>query len=278
MVFGDPLIPVAVTVTVAVRPAPVAFAVAVIVKLPGVFPLAGATDSQSTLSLTVQPNDVLLPQFVTATDGLVPPDSGAAQALDDTHNAAGFNAWVTAIFFGDPLIPVAVTVTVAVRPAPVVFAVAVIVKLPGVFPLAGATVNQSTLSLTVQLNDASFPQFVTVTDGLVPPVSGAAQALSDTQSADPVESCRTTTVSGEPAIPMAETTISAMREVSVLLLSAITVKLSGVVPAVSDRLSQSTVSVAIQAKEELLFPQFVTLIEELVPPVSGAAHSVSETH
>ena len=87
-VFGDPLIPVAVTVTVAVRPAPVVFAVAVIAKLPGVFPLAGATVSQATPSLTVQPNDVLLPQFVTLTDGLVPPESGAAQVLGDTHNIA----------------------------------------------------------------------------------------------------------------------------------------------------------------------------------------------
>ena len=89
MVFGDLLIPVAVTVTVAVRVAPVVFAVAVIVKLPGVVPLAGVTANQSTLSLTVQPNDVLLPQFVTANDGLVPPDSGAAQALGDTHNFGG---------------------------------------------------------------------------------------------------------------------------------------------------------------------------------------------
>ena len=92
IVFGDPLIPVAVTVTVAVRVAPVVFAIAVIVKLPEVVPLAGATVNQSTLSLTVQLNDVLLPQFVTATDGLVPPVSGAAQALGETHNSGGFDA------------------------------------------------------------------------------------------------------------------------------------------------------------------------------------------
>ena len=88
IVFGDPLIPAAVTVTVAVRVAPVVFAVAVITKLPGVFPLAGATVNQSTLSLTVQPKATLFPQLVTLTPGLAPPKSGAAQVLGDTHNTA----------------------------------------------------------------------------------------------------------------------------------------------------------------------------------------------
>ena len=58
-------------------------------------------------------------------------------------------AWVTVTVFGEPWTPDAVTVTTPVRAAPVVFARAVIVKLPGVVPLEVETVSQSSLSVTV---------------------------------------------------------------------------------------------------------------------------------
>ena len=247
------------------------------VKLPGVVPPPLDRLSHDSGSVTVYgKNSALQPKaFIVP---LVPPPGGAAQVVSETHRVAGFGSCVTVMVFGDPLIPVAVTVTVADRSEPVVLIVAVIVKFPGVLPLAGATVSQATPSLTVQPNDVLFPQFVTLIDGLVPPESGAAQELSDTQSRDPIEGCSTTMVSGEPEMPVAEMTIFAMREAPVLLLSTAMVKLSGVaVPLAFDSCIQSAVSVAVQANDVLL-PQFVTLTNGLVPPVSGAVQVLGDTH
>ena len=105
---------------------------AVIVKLPGVVPLEGDLDSQEALSEVVQDRVLLLPQFVTLIDRVPPPD-GAVQLLGDTQRAADEDDCVTDIVLEDT--PEAETVIVPVRVDPVLFAVVVIVKLPGVLPL-----------------------------------------------------------------------------------------------------------------------------------------------
>jgi hypothetical protein len=80
---------------------------------------------------------------------------------------------VTIIVFGDPKTPegdVAVTITVADLDAPG-FAVAVMVKLPGVVLPDEEVVNQSASSETVYV--MAVPELDTVTVGLVPPSCGA---------------------------------------------------------------------------------------------------------
>ena len=123
--------PEAETVTVPVRVDSVLLADAVIVKLPGVFPLEGDLDSQEALSEVVQDKVLLLPQFVTLIDRVPPPD-GAVQLLGDTQSSGPGDCVTVTVFEGRPEDE---TVTVPVRVDPVVLAVAVIVKLPGVVPL-----------------------------------------------------------------------------------------------------------------------------------------------
>ena len=88
----------------------------------------------------------------------------------------GDGCCVTVMVFGEPLIPAAATVTVAVRTLPVPFGPAVMMKLSGEVPLTGATASQLTPSLTVQLNEELVPQFVTKTEVVSPP-TGASQLL-----------------------------------------------------------------------------------------------------
>jgi hypothetical protein len=160
IILGEPSMPSAVTVTVSLRGDPVRFSCAVIVKLPGVLPLVFDKLSHVSFSAAVQLNGTSFPQLVTLIAELVPPAAGASQLAGVTHRAGGTQAWVTLIIF-DPLTPVADTVTVPLRVAPVLFSKAVIMRFPGVLPLAGDILSQVSLSLAVHVNDALFPQLVT---------------------------------------------------------------------------------------------------------------------
>ena len=71
--------------------------------------------------------------------------------------------------------------TVAVRVLPVWFVSAVMMILSGEVPLTGATASQLTPSLTVQLNDVSVAQFVTLIK-VVSRAGVAPQLLGDIDS------------------------------------------------------------------------------------------------
>ena len=94
---------------------------------------------------------LLEPLFVTLTVELVPPASGAAQLVRlIASTGVDAAAWLTVMVWGEPETPdvVAVTVTVALRAVPVL-AATVMVKLPGVLPLAAETVSQVWFEVTV---------------------------------------------------------------------------------------------------------------------------------
>ena len=87
---------------------------------------------------------LLEPLLVTLTVELVPPASGAAQLVRlIARTGVAAAPWLTVMVCGEPETPevVAVTVTVALRAAPVLTA-AVMVNDPGVLPLAADTVSQ----------------------------------------------------------------------------------------------------------------------------------------
>ena len=123
---------------------------------------------------------LLFPQFVTLID-FVPPPDGAVQLLGDTQSSGPGDCVTVTVFEGRPEDE---TVTCPVRVDPVLLAVAVIVKLPGVFPLEGDLDSQEALSEVVQDKVLLLPQFVTLIDR-VPPPDGAVQVSCDTQRAGP---------------------------------------------------------------------------------------------
>src|SRR3954463_5591706 len=131
--------------------------VGVTVSVAGAVALAGVTASHAASSDAVT-SSVPPPVLVTATvlaAGLVPPAAAVkASVVGETDNAGGVGGLtvrVTGIVFGEPVAPVAVTVTSVVYvPAarPVIEGVAVIV--PAFVPLAGDTLSQVALSDAVQ--------------------------------------------------------------------------------------------------------------------------------
>ena len=91
--------------------------------------------------------------MVTLTALLVPPAAAGDHdvVLTAKVGVAAAAAWLTAMVLGEPVVPegaVAVTVTVALRAAPLL-AAAVMVNDPGVLPLAEDTVSQVWLEDTV---------------------------------------------------------------------------------------------------------------------------------
>jgi len=161
--------------------------------------------------------------------------------------------------------PEAETVTVQFRVTSVLLAVAVNVKLPGVFPLEGDLDSQEQLSEAVHDRVLLLPQFVTLIDR-VPPPDGAIQLLSETQSSGGEDCCVIVIVFDET--PEAETVTLQYRVTPVLLAAAVIVKLLGVVPLVGDNEIQEQLSEAVHDRV-LLLPQFVTLIDRVPPPHWG---------
>ena len=82
---------------------------------------------------------------------------------------------------------------------------------------------------------------------------------------------------GDPSIPLAVTVTVPMRVLPVAFVSAVIVKLPGVVLPFCVTLSHVSLGVTLH-ENELEFPQLVTLMDWLVPPVSGAVQLVSDTH
>ena len=149
IVFGDPATPAAATVTVAVYvPEDIPAAFAATLNVPAFVPEAGETVSQPALLLAVHTN-VPPPLFDTETlcgAGFDPPavpenDNAAVETFSAGAGAATVN--VTAIDFGDPVAPLAVTVTAPVYvPAPRPLRFDPIVSVPVFVPEAGETVSQ----------------------------------------------------------------------------------------------------------------------------------------
>jgi len=171
--------PEAETVTLQYRVTPVLLAATVIVKLLGVVPLVGDNEIQEQLSEAVHDNLLLVQQFVTLIDCVSPLD-GTVQLLggDTQRQGCVSGPCVTVTVFDET--PEAETVTVQYRVTPVLLAVAVIVKLPGVVPLVGDNEIQEQLSEAVHDRVLLLPQFVTLIDRVPPPHWGV-QLLGDTQ-------------------------------------------------------------------------------------------------
>ena len=131
--------------------------VGVTVSVAGAVALAGVTASHAASSDAVT-SSVPPPVLVTATvlaAGLVPPAVAVkARVVGETDSAGGVGGLtvsVTVIVFGEPVAPVAVTVTSVVyvpAASPVIDGVTVIV--PAFVPLAGDTLSHVALSDAVQ--------------------------------------------------------------------------------------------------------------------------------
>ncbi|MFO7914822.1 MAG: hypothetical protein R6U43_03920, partial [Candidatus Krumholzibacteriales bacterium] len=135
---------------------------------------------------------LLFPQFVTLIGELVLPPDGADQLLEDTQSSGDVEPCVTLTIFEGT--PEAEIVTVQDRDEPVLLAVVVSVKLPGVVASGTDRVSQSQLSETLKVSTLLLPQLVTLNCELVPPPDGAAQLLELTQSSGDVGFCVTATV------------------------------------------------------------------------------------
>ena len=238
IVFGDPDAPAAVTVTSVVYvPAARPLIDGVTVIVPALVPLPGERLSQLALSDAVQsidPPPVLVTDSVLAA-GLDPPCVALNDRLaGDTDNAggvAGSTVSVTAIVFGDPDAPAAVTVTSVVYvPAarPLIDGVAVIV--PALVPLPGERLSQLALSDAVQSID---PPPALLTDsvlaaGLDPPCV----ALNDRLAGD-------TDNTGDDATAALKTTVAIVHGV----LAPVETRAAGVSPR-SGRASSATNSMS----------------------------------
>src|SRR3954470_4215591 len=235
--------------------------VGVTVRVAGAVALAGVTASHAASSEAVT-SSVPPPVLVTATvlaAGLVPPAVAVkASVVGETESAGGVGGLtvsVTVIVFGDPVAPVAVTVTSVVYvPAarPVIDGVTVIV--PVFVPLAGDRLSHVALSAAVQSID---PPPVLLTDSVLaagsepPAVAVKARLPGVTDSAGGVggSTVRVTgMVLGEPVAPEAVTVTSvgyvpAARPV----IDGVTVIVPALVPLVGDSLSQAAPSEAVQS-------------------------------
>jgi len=119
-----------------------------------------------------------------------------------------------------------------------------------------------------------FAELVTLIDPLVDPPAAALQLFCETDKTGFGTPWVTEMVLGEPETPdgdVAVTVTVADRDEPELLFEAVMVKLPGVEPPDAEVVSQAALSETVYVIAPPV-PEFVTLMEPLVPPAGGAVH------